>query len=127
MSDRLNFDTLDILAAVAGVAFAFFLLPFPAERNTERIVVGLSALAAVTLKRFFIKTKKSNPDSKPGVRLAYLFLALVGTVCLALPLLAIFDDSMAEYREGLVFNTLLGLGITLLVIATCIDQRFLKI
>lgn len=127
MNDRINFDTLDILAAAIGLIIAFSLLPVPADRNTERIVVGLSVLAMVSVKRFFVKTKQPNPHSKAGIRFAYLFIALVGTVCIALPLLAIFVDSMAEYREGGVSQTMLGFGITLLFIATWIDRRLLKL
>ena len=50
MSDRNNFDTLDILAGAIGVAFAFIVLPFPADRGTERIVVGISVLLMVAIK-----------------------------------------------------------------------------
>jgi hypothetical protein len=127
VDDKINFDTLDILAVAIGVVLAFSLLPVPADHGTERIVVGLSALAMVTINRFFITTKKPNPNSKAGVRLAYLFIALVGTVCVGLPLLALLFDSMAEFREGGVIKTMLGFGISLLLIATYIDRRFLKL
>lgn len=127
MDEKINFDTLDILAAAIGAVIAFSLLPVPADRGTERVVVGLSVLAMVIVKRFFITTKQPNPNSKASVRLVYLFIALVGTVCVALPTVAMFVDSMAEFREGGVFKTLLVFGIALLLIATYIDRRLLKL
>lgn len=127
MDDRFNFDTLDILAAAIGIVFAFSILPFPVDRFTERTVVGLSVVAMIGGKRLFLTTKKANPDSTAIIRLAYLFIALVGTVCVGLPLLAIFVDSMTEYREGMVIEGMLSLGITLLLIATYIDRRLLKL
>jgi len=127
VEDRINFDTLDILAAAIGVICAFSLLPFPAERGTERTVVGLSVFAMVAVKRFLITTKKPNPNSNAGIRLAYLFIAFIGTVCVGLPLVAIFVDSMTEFREGGVVKVMLGFGIILLLIATFIDRRLLKL
>ena len=126
MDDQLNFDTLDILAVAMGAGFAFSLLSLPADRGTERIVVGLSVLAMVTLKRYFIKTKQPNPNSNAGIRLAYLFIALVGTVCVGLPLIAMLADFRNEFREG-VIEALLGSGIVLLLIATYVDRKLLKL
>jgi hypothetical protein len=127
VDDKINFDTLDILAAAIGVVLAFSLLPVPAHHGTERTVVGLSVLAMVTIKRLFITTKKPNPNSKGGIRFAYLFIALVGTICVGLSLLALFVDSMAEFRVGGVTETMLGFGIFLLLVATYIDRRLLKL
>ncbi len=127
MDDKINFDTLDILAVAVGVVFAFSLLPVPADRGTERIVVGLSTFAMVTVKRFFITTKKPNPNSTAGIRFVYLFIALVGTICVGLPVVAMFVDSMSEFREGGVFIAMLGFGVVLLLIATYIDRQLLKL
>jgi polyferredoxin len=126
MDDQLNFDTLDILAAAVGVVIAFMLLPFPADRLTERIVVPLCALAVVTIKRFVIRTKQPNPDSSTSVRLVYLLIAIVGTICLGLALLAIFID-LQEFSEPEIIEVLLGSGIIMLIIATFIDRRWLKL
>jgi hypothetical protein len=114
MDEPINFDTLDIVAVAIGVVFAFSILPVPANRGTERIVVCLSALAMVTVKRYFITTKKANPNSKAGIRLAYLFITLVGTVCVGLPLVVIFADSMTEYRDGGVIKVMRSSGISYL-------------
>jgi hypothetical protein len=56
-------------------------------------------LAIVTFKRYFITTKKADPNLKTGIRLAYLFIVLVGTICEGLPLVTKFVDSMGEFRE----------------------------
>lgn len=126
MSDQNNFDTLDILAGAIGVALAFMLLPFPADRLTERIVVGLSVFVMVIIKRYFFPTKVANPDSKASIRMGYLLIALIGTVCLALALLGIFSD-LQEFSNPAVIEILLGVGIVLLIVATFIDRLWLKL
>jgi len=126
MDERNNFDTLDILAGAIGVAIGFMLLPFPADRLTERIVVGISVFIMVVIKRCFFPTKQANPDSKASIRMGYLLIALVGTVCLALALLGIFSD-LQEFSDPSIIEILLGVGITLLLIATMIDRLWLKL
>ena len=126
MSDKNNFDTLDILAAAIGLVLAYTLLPQPVDRGTERVVVVLSMLALVTIKRFCIPTKAANPNSNTGVRMAYLFIALFGTACMGLALIAIFAD-LVEFREPGVTELLLGSGIALLIVASIIDNRWLKL
>lgn len=101
-------------------------MPFPADRLTERIVVGLSVFIMVVIKRCFFPTKVANPDSNVGIRMAYLFIAIAGTIFLALALLGIFAD-LQEYSEPVVIETLLGFGIVLLLIATFIDRKWLKL
>ena len=125
MGDRNNFDTLDILAGAIGVTFAFMLLPQPVDRFTERVVVPLSMLAMVTIKRFFFPTKEANPDSNTGVRMAYLFIAIAGTIASGLALLARFAD-LQDFSDPAVIENLLGVGIALLFFATFIDRRWLK-
>ncbi len=126
MDERNNFDTFDILAAAIGVVFAFMLLPQPVDRLTERIVVPLSMLAAVTIKRLCFPTKEANPDSKTSIRMVYLFIALTGTVCMGLALLAIFAD-LQEFSTPSVIKIMLGSGIVFLIVATLIDRRWLKL
>ena len=79
----------------------------------------------VAIKRFYFPTKEANPDSNTGLRMSYLFIALIGTICLGLSLLAIFAD-LQEFSEPVVIKTLLGSGIGMLIIATLIDRRWLK-
>lgn len=126
LNDKNNFDTLDILAAAVGVVFAFIVLPQPSVHSTERIVVSLFVLAAVFVKRYCFPTKRANPNSSRGLRMAYLFIALIGTVCAGLALLGLFID-IQELREPEVTKTLLGSGVVLLTVATFIDSRWLKL
>ncbi len=126
MSDRNNFDTLDILAAAIGVALAFMMLPFPSDRTTERVVVGISVFLMVVIKRCIFPTKTANPESKASTRMAYLLIALIGTACLALALLGIFAG-LEEFSKPAVIEILLSVGIALLVVATFIDRSWLKL
>lgn len=89
--------------------------------------MGLSVLAMVRLIRCFITTKKPNLNSKAGIRLAYLFVALVGTVSVAIPTVAMFVGFMPELNEYSVFETMFGIGIALLLIGIFIDRRLLKL
>lgn len=126
MNDKLNFDTIDILFAAIGGFVALSILPFPADRLIERIVVPLSMLLMVTIKRFLFPTKLPNPDARGILRMTYLLIAFVGTAFLGLALLAVYLD-LAEFREPRARNALLLIGALLLSVATLIDKRFLKL
>ena len=125
LNERNNFDTLDILAAAIGMVIAFSLLPVPADRGTERIVVCLSILVIVTIKRMWFPPRPANPDSSRLLRMGYLFIAISGTACVALAFVGIFLD-VSELRVPTVFILLLGGGTSLLLIAAFLDFRFLK-
>jgi FtsH-binding integral membrane protein len=126
MDDKLNFDTLDVLAAAIGVVIAFMILPNPVDRMTERIVVPLCMLAIVTLKRFFIRTREPNPESNTSIRMIYLLIAIIGTICMGIALLAMVAD-LQELNQPDIVEVMLGSGIALLIVATFIDRRWLKL
>ena len=125
MNDKLNFDTVDILAGAIGAFIAFSVLPISSDRGTERIVVGLSVLLMVTIKRMFVPTKSSNPESSLIIRFLFLFIALIGTGFIVLALLGILGG-VQEFREPMIKNAMFITGIFLLSIATLIDSKYLK-
>ena len=126
MSDKLNFDSLDILAAGLGAIAAFSVLPVPGERNTERIVVGISVFLAVAIKRKFVPTLSPNPSSSILLRLSFLLIALVGACLLGL----VFIDNVFNvgiFPNPSQENYATFFGMFLMVIATFIDRRYLKL
>lgn len=125
MSDKLNFDSLDILAASLGVIAAFAILPVPGDRATERITVVILVFLAVAVKRKFVPTLSPNPSSSALARLSFLLIALVGACLLGL----VFIDTVfnvGAFPNASPRNYAALIGIVLLVMATFIDRRYLK-
>ena len=125
MSDKLSIDTLDILAAAAGLACGLILLPADAALSSERILVGICIFIAVSAKRLLIETKPDNPHANRFVRMTYLFIAIIGTGCCALALLGVYGN-VEEFNTPHVINGLTLTGGAMLIVAAIIDYRWLK-
>lgn len=130
-TDRMNFDTLDLVVASIAIVATLWLLPENPSYGTERFAVGLAVLAVVGAKRLVIPTLPANPDAHALVRMLYLFIAVVGTACVGIGLYVRFGDlyefqGPAAMDPNIAARYPLGLGCTLLVLATILDRVWLK-
>ena len=123
--EKMNFDSLDVLAAALGMIAAFSVLPAQSDRHTERIVVPLSMFFAVVLKRKIVPTLAPNPDSGFKARLTFLLTSLIGTCLLGMAFIDKFFVLGMFPNASQSFYAIL-LGTALLVVATVIDRRYLK-
>ena len=130
-TNRLHFDTLDLLVASVAIVTTLWLLPTDAGHGTERFAVGVAVIGLVGAKRFVWPTPPANEDAPALLRMAYLFIALVGTACVGLGLLVRFGD-LAEFQAPAAMDpatavtVLLGLGCACLLVAVVIDRTWLK-
>lgn len=122
----MNFDTLDVLAAGLGVIAAFSVLPVQGDRHTERIVVALSVFFAVAVKRKIVPTLAPNPDSSFQSRFVFMLTSFLGAGLLGMVLIdKLFVVGIFPNSSQSIYATLVG--IALMVVATVIDWRYLKI
>ena len=102
-TNRLHFDTLDLLVASVAIVTTLWLLPADAGHGTERFSVGVAVIGLVGAKRFVWPTPPANEDAPALLRMAYLFIALVGTARRADPgrrLLSRGEPTIAELRPA---------------------------
>ncbi len=123
---KMNFDSLDVLAAGLGLIAAFSVLPVQPDRHTERIVVPLAMFFTVVLKRKIVPTLAPNPDSGLKARFAFLLTSIVGACLLGMVFIDQFFDVRMFSNSRQSFYAIL-LGLSLIVVATVIDRRYLKI
>ncbi len=123
---KMNFDSLDVLAAGLGLIAAFSVLPVQPDRHTERIVVPLAMFFAVVLKRKIVPTLAPNPDASFPLRFVFMLTSFVGACLLGMAFIdKLFVLGMFLNSRQSLYAILLGLA--LLVVATVIDWRYLKI
>ena len=127
-----NVDTVDVLAITIGGLIGLWLLPADPGWWLERVVVPVVALGALTAKRFLLPTLPPRRDTHPLLRMVFLFLSIVGTVCTlgggAMLVVDVpdLDGSAFGWPQERVRNALLVCGVGLMLLSTLLDRAWLK-
>lgn len=117
---------MDVLAAGLGVIAAFSVLPVHDDRHTERIVVPLAVFFAVAVKRKIVPTLPPNPDSSFQSRFVFMLTSFLGAGLLGMVLVErLFVVGIFLNASQSTYATLVGTA--LMLVATVIDWRYLKI
>jgi hypothetical protein len=134
MTDPINIDTLDLIAAALGAVLGMTLLVLISGGNSglsaafERYDILLdllmmgSVLLPVFLKRQVSPTVPLRPDSAPILRLVYLLTTLLGGLCLGGAGVAAWMELQAGGMVGAGIATPAGAGAVLLAISSGLDR-----